>query len=311
MQTISRASFMRASEYVDAQARPLDRERFAYYFGRDNSGKVVGALSAFQNPDGGFGHGLEPDFLLPDSSAMATSIAMRILVDLRVPATSELVRSGIQYLLSTFDGATMRWPSVPPGVNEYPHAPWWHYQEEIGGTFLDQTWGNPTAELLAHLLHYRELAPDNFLDSLYRRAIDYLSNHPDEMEMHELNCFVRLAENVAEADERSVHQKLTRLIMNTVALDAEQWRSYSAQPLDYVHSPDSFLYPSLKEAIDANLDFMIGSVSREGFWTPTWSWGQYEEAWSHARQIITGSLTVDRWRLLKSFDRIADGDSGM
>lgn len=306
MKTIDRALFTRAKDYIGARARWLDRERFIHYFEHDNSRQVIAALSSFQNPDGGFGQGLEPDFLLPDSSAMATSIALRILVDLRIPATSDQVRSGIQYLLSTFDRSTMRWPSVPPGVNEHPHAPWWHYQDESGGTLLDLTWGNPTAELLAHLINYRELVPDDFLERLYRHAIDYLSGQPDEMEMHELNCFVKLADNLAVADRRSVHRKLTRLVLNTVALNAEQWRVYSAQPLDYVSSPDSFLYPSLKDSVADNLDFLIDSVSEEGAWNPSWSWGQYEDAWSQARQTISGSLTVDRLRILKGFDRIAD-----
>jgi hypothetical protein len=56
---------------------------------------------------------------------------LRTLVELRAPAESDLVRQAIQYLVTTFDRSTMRWPAVPPGVNDYPHAPWWHYQDDI------------------------------------------------------------------------------------------------------------------------------------------------------------------------------------
>ena len=43
-------------------ARPLEIACYNYHFEKGSANGVLKELSAFQNHDGGFGHGLEPDF---------------------------------------------------------------------------------------------------------------------------------------------------------------------------------------------------------------------------------------------------------
>ncbi|MCR3905876.1 MAG: hypothetical protein NUK62_02435, partial [Tenericutes bacterium] len=48
--------------------RPLEEARVKHLFFEGPANDVLKELSRFQNPDGGFGHGLEPDLWNPNSS---------------------------------------------------------------------------------------------------------------------------------------------------------------------------------------------------------------------------------------------------
>ena len=77
-----------------------------------------------------------------------------------------------------------------------------------------------------------------------------------------------------------------------------------SQPLEFVKAPDSFLYASLREPIEANLDFWIDTLSSEGVWSPSWNWGGYEEAWQEAERDIKGGMSVERLKILRRFQRV-------
>lgn len=304
MKILSRETFAKSKAYIQANCSPLTRHLFAHAFeGGDYQG-VIQALSAFQNPDGGFGHNLEGDFMLPASSPTATSVGFHILSELGATAQEPLVQKGIAYLLSSFKPERKGWIPVPPEVNQYPHASWWHYLDAEGGSVIDRNWGNPTAELVGYLVQYRSLVPPDFLEPLYQHTLGYLRNSGDSMEMHELACFLRLAERMPQDDFLAVKDKLTKLVLNTVATDPQAWRGYSAHPLNFVSSPESFLYPPLAEAVRAYLDFLVESIQPDGTWTPPWSWNGYEAEWQKARIEIIGRLTIATLKTLQRFGKI-------
>jgi hypothetical protein len=58
-----------------------------------------------ENPDGGFGHALEPDLRTPASSALATSVAFQVLAEVGAPADHPLVLGGLAYLLASYEAA--------------------------------------------------------------------------------------------------------------------------------------------------------------------------------------------------------------
>ena len=58
--------------FIYQNGRLLERYLFATFFEKGVQGSkeaCLKALLAYQNPDGGFGNGIEPDLLCPDSSA--------------------------------------------------------------------------------------------------------------------------------------------------------------------------------------------------------------------------------------------------
>ena len=77
-------AFIRAGRWIKRCARPLEVARWEYLFEGGSRERVLEILGAYQNEDGGFGHGLKPDFWLPSSSPMATWAAVRILSEVDV-----------------------------------------------------------------------------------------------------------------------------------------------------------------------------------------------------------------------------------
>ena len=123
---LSTSAFARARQFLIDHGRPLDLALYRHRFEAPCGHEVVAELKQFQNSDGGFGHALEPDFRLPESSVMGTTIALQIAVNLNLDATHKLVADALTYLEEQFDPALNAWPAVPASVNNHPHAPWWH-----------------------------------------------------------------------------------------------------------------------------------------------------------------------------------------
>jgi len=304
MKILPRPMVEKCKQYIQANCSPLTQALFTHHLEQTNTHQVLASLSRYQNSDGGFGHNLEGDFELPASSPMATSIAFQMIIDLGIPASEPMVKKAIAYLLATYDPKRPGWITVPAQVNDYAHAPWWHFNPAEGGSSIDHTWGNPTAELLGYLLRYPSLVPEAVVQPLYAHTLDYLLNHPDSMEMHEVYCFLRLAEQMPESDLTRVKEKLSRLVLNVVSTDPESWKQYAAQPLNFVPDPQSFLYPLLQDHIQVNLDFRVDNLAAQGISIPPWNWAGYEQAWQAARIEISGRMTVADLAILKRFGRL-------
>ena len=103
MKLLTSDSFEKARTFVMEQGRELERRLLSYYFDDGTPAAVLSELASYQNQDGGFGNGLEPDIQLPDSSVITTTIALRILREVGATSDDEIVRKAIQYLLAEYD----------------------------------------------------------------------------------------------------------------------------------------------------------------------------------------------------------------
>ena len=72
-------SFDKARDFVLSNGRILERRLFHFHFTAGPREGVLHAVLAYQNPDGGFGHGLEPDTSSPESQPLFTQMALEIL----------------------------------------------------------------------------------------------------------------------------------------------------------------------------------------------------------------------------------------
>ena len=304
MNTLATKFLNSTRAYLFSECSTLLQQRWIHAFETPNYAGVVKALSAYQNPDGGFGNNLEGDFMLPDSSPLATSIGLQILTNLGAGSSEPLVQRAIAYLLKNYQPERPGWFTVPPDVNDYPHASWWHYHSETGDTVIDRNWGNPTAELTGYLMQYRALAPSDVLDPILAYTLNYLHDFKGPMEMHELYCFLSFAVRLPASEFTTIQPRLIELVRQAVALNPADWIGYSAQPLDFVKSPDSFLYPSLVDAVQTNLDYLIATISSQGVYTVPWSWQDYPAEWESVLPEITGRIALERLVLLKRFGRI-------
>jgi hypothetical protein len=76
-----------ARSFMAGHARVLDRRRFELLFDGAGAEPVLAALSAYRNPDGGYGDGLEPDLRAPESQPAAAFHAFEVFADV-APVTA-------------------------------------------------------------------------------------------------------------------------------------------------------------------------------------------------------------------------------
>jgi len=299
-------SFEEASDYVLHSARALERNTYNYFFNGDDNNKSLLELKNYQNPDGGFGHGLEPDLRLPYSSPIATTFAFRQLEKLgeKTDVAEDIIQSGICYLKESFCRDENRWYSVPPEINEYPHAPWWHYSEDSGGTAIDESWGNPTAEILAYGLKYDGISDEIDIDSLLSEAIRNFNEKDEFKSEHEVYCYLKLYDVLPKGEASKIEGQLKKAVDQLVHADPSAWNEYVPQPLDFVSEPDSPRFGISETSLENNLDFLIERIDEDGAVRPNWSWGQFESEWERAELEWTGILTLNALITLEKFDRI-------
>ena len=95
MKRLSKKALKQAETFLQTQARPLEQALFATFLRGAPTEWALTELASFQNSDGGFGHGLEPDLQLADSSVLATTVALQHLRDLGVSSNHLLGASNV------------------------------------------------------------------------------------------------------------------------------------------------------------------------------------------------------------------------
>jgi len=121
-----------AETFLLTTARLLDRHRMAVLLRGAPVTAVLDALRAYRNPDGGFGHALEPDLRGPESEPAATLQALEVLAE--VGALDDPMVAGAAAWVATIAGPDGGVPFVMPAGMDHPHAPWFAYSPE--GSFL-------------------------------------------------------------------------------------------------------------------------------------------------------------------------------
>ena len=121
-----------AERFVLANARLLDRHRLAVLLHGAPIAPLLDALRAYRNPDGGFGHALEPDIRAPESEPAATLHALEVLAD--VGALDDPMVSDAAAWVATIAEPDGGVPFMLPTAATHPHAPF--LTPSTGGSFL-------------------------------------------------------------------------------------------------------------------------------------------------------------------------------
>ncbi|MGP4039206.1 hypothetical protein ACTWP4_04740 [Gracilibacillus sp. D59] len=305
---LTKQSIGKSSAWIKRNVRPLEAARWRYLFEDEPRHDVLHYLSAFQNEDGGFGHGIEPDFWTPDSSPMATWAAGKILMEIGARSDEAIVQSMLAYLSKTCNESTGIWSSVLPENNQHPHAPWWHWKEGVQDNWMF----NPSAELAGFFIHW---SPDNSETAqlgwkLIDKAMDHLMSS-DQMDSHEINNYQQLLKIIAMYNDdhllRDASDKINTLIEKCVDRDVSAWSTgYKPLPLDFIDSPEHPLYEDMSDLVEQNLNFYIEQLSEEGTWDIPWQWGSYPEEFAVARRNWKGIMLIDRYKIFKSFGLLDD-----
>ncbi|WP_281658114.1 hypothetical protein [Halobacillus sp. Cin3] len=299
----------RANRWIKRYARPLEAARWEALFGRGPKEKVLDYLSAFQNEDGGFGHGIEPDFQLPASSPMATWAASQVLTELNVSSKEPMLQQMVSYLLRSYDRQSGMWPSVVPEVNHFPHAPWWSWREGVQSNWMF----NPAAELAGFLIDCSQRDTEAWETGVAGavKAVEHLMS-VSQMDFHEWQCFQNLlisldkhkghVHNLMPYGLDQVQSHLLALGENCFSQDPSEWGSgYGALPTDIISSPQHPLYAKYKPLVLENIRYYLKTLKEEGIWDITWDWGDGTKAFAVAEQQWKGIMAVQRWKIIHAF----------
>lgn len=301
MKKLSFTQYARAKQFLNTDARRLERAMFHYEFESGDATDVFTELKKFQNQDGGFGHGLEPDLRCKESSALATTVALQYLSNVQSNQKNEMIDDCFRFFANTYKNEGNGWEIIPPEADHAPRAIWWNYSG------IAPNWGNPNAEILSYLYTYPQFLTKELSDlqqHLTHYAINYLHNDCDISEMHEMFCFIRLFKVIpADLRSRSI-DRLEQFIDNCVVKNPEERNGYCAVPLQIVDSPESRYYEKYADVIPYDLDRLIESQAEDGSWESNWTWGRYEEDWQQAKREWKGCITLRNLRTLKLFNRI-------
>ncbi|MBT3943636.1 MAG: hypothetical protein HOC77_00035 [Chloroflexi bacterium] len=256
-QILSDDALRRASNFMKLLSRPLERALFNLEFGDGTRDAVIKELAEFQNDDGGFGNGIEPDVWMPESSPLATTVALQHISAISVPPDHPLVVGAIAYLINSYDEKRAGWSKVSWEVEDAPHAPWWNYSPKLDRAFDPTDWGNPAAEIIGYLNEYASLVPAEFLGRTNNLAIENLTALADKIEMHVLLCYLRLHERIGDRIGSTQSSKLVVASKALMIDDPSTWRSYHTPPTWLAPGPDSFLAGDLAPRIGPYLDHLI------------------------------------------------------
>jgi len=294
-------AFKEVTNWIYEYARPLELARFKFLFEGETKESYYKELKKFQNGDGGFGHGLEPDSMNPNSSPVQTWMAFEYIEELGLNKNDSLIQDTVDYLINTSCFEFGYWFSTIPTNEDFPHAPWWGYAKET------RIWGyNPTAAIAGFIYKYAVRKQDIlFAKKIIQRAIDdFLSDRIDEM--HEVRCFIEMYESIKNSTDfkglSALKSKLIEIIIETVEKDDSRWfTSYCVRPSQYIYKKDMIGYLELKPLIHKEASMYESQRGSGGVWGITWDWNQYPEDFQKSKIAWQGVIAIGSLKNIYQF----------
>ena len=263
---------------------------------------ILDSLLRYQNEDGGFGNGLEPDVQAVVSSVLATNLAMEILNEVDdCPAKELMVKKAVWFLESKFDKERHQFEFVPTEIQDFPHADWWN-DPSVFGYF------NPTPEVFSFLCKHGEFLKtidlEEELDVLIEAIRSDAFVHCNQE--HSIYAVVKLFRVLDEPRKAMVKDAVSDSIHRTICLDETKWPIYAAQPYKFFINADDLLAKEYEDALERNFSYLKKIFDKEHIWWPDWKWSQFEDLFEEKVKFEwLGSLTMERLKAFEGFGLLA------
>ncbi|MCP3975939.1 MAG: hypothetical protein GY720_15770 [bacterium] len=251
-----------ARTFIYANARLLEQRVYAATAEGGDPAAVVAALAAYQNDDGGFGNGLEPDKRAPASQPLDVEIAFERLAMVGANAP-DLVTSACDWL-TTVAAPSGAVPILLPSVAGYPRADHWESTEYAPGL-------NPTAGIVAHVHALGVAHPWVDLATEYCFAEVEAGRGP-----HEAHVLLGLSKLVDTAPDRHRAEQDAELLASALPgagfmrLDPKA-DTYGVTPLDFASTPTSLARSWFDDdVVEAHLDSLEREQQDDGGWPISW-----------------------------------------
>jgi len=174
-----------AERFVHSNARLLDRHRVAALMHGAPVAPVLDALRAYRNPDGGFGHALEPDVRAPESEPVAALHALHVLAG--IGALDDPMVADVAAWIASIADPDGGVPFVLPTAAAHPRAPWMvpsdggsHLTFALAGVLWEAGAGEPWLRSATEWCWAKLERPDALSAYLVKFSLDFLDHVPDE-----------------------------------------------------------------------------------------------------------------------------------
>lgn len=333
MRKLTYENFIKARDFIFSNGDEITRAWFRYNFEDGDSAVFIEVLEKYQRKDGGFG-GLMYEFEYQGSCLKCTEHAFRYMFYLkeRPSAESPVIRKMIKYLLERYRPDFGRWGELlEHDINNGLHVEWWTYPDcdITPKKDIDERikYYNPNGEaaLAAIVAYYPELVPKELYEEILHYPIEHILRYYDENSPlfgksarldhgnndiespYNLKCY---QEFVKCLPDKTLADKLTEILRQNptacMQLDFAMWENgYEELPCDVVETPDSIVYPAVKQVVDDSLDYLIKQQSSDGAWHLTWGFGE-EEGFRRLERLYVANYTMLVLAKLGRFDRIEE-----
>jgi hypothetical protein len=291
---MSAPSLDAAERFLAACGRIVDRRAFDRLFAGGPPEPVRDAVAAYRNPDGGFGHALEPDCRSPGSQPAAIAQALRTLNE--ADAWDDGLAAGACDWLAAHAADGGGSVFVEPTMAGWPHAPWWVPAAPGEGRPASLI----STGMLAGVLHARRVRHP-WLDGATRlmwERIDALAE-PGPYDM--LGVF-RFLDHVPDRERAlAAAERCGELLVTGGLVDLDpETRGEAHSPLFYAPLPESAGRVAFSdEVIGTHLDHLARAQRPDGGWMFNWL------AWSPAaEQDWRGFVTIEALYTLHANGRL-------
>lgn len=291
-----------AETFITTHARLLERQRLELLLGRAGAAeRVLAALAAYRNPDGGFGWGLEPDQRAPSSQPAGAYEGFQLLAEAAPATTSPLATALCDWAQRvTLPGGGL--PFALAGAASPGTAPWWAGADPAEPSL------HITAGICAHAHHLRAHDPAVAAHPWLAQATDWClrqvaaQERPDSA--YELAFTLGLLDAVVDLRPEASEplERLAALIPSSGALGVhgpdseEKLRPLTLSPLP--GRPLRALMPA--GAIERDLDALAAEQQPDGGWTV-----DFPSSSPAGASAWRGIATVQALSLLHANGRIA------
>lgn len=300
-----------ARRFIYRNARPLDAARFQYHFENGSRERVLHALSAYQNEDGGFGHALEQDCWNPNSWPIPTCTAVSIIREIGMEGNEHPLIGGLlKYLTSGADFDGRVWVCMVESNNDYPHAPWW----EVGSESTCHQDYNPGAGLASFLIRYAEKGSGAYMLGTRIAEEAYQTYMQKDLlnDMHEATLFLQLLEDAKVShfeseifDAAALEKRLRLQVTASITKDKQAWENgYVCRPSQFFNDRHSIWYQDNREWAEYECEFILASQQQDGGWGIPWGWQDYPEAWAVSKNWWRGTVAVNNLLYLKGMGKL-------
>jgi hypothetical protein len=264
-----------ARTFVYANGRLLEQRVWASLFEGGDTAAVVRAVVAYQNEDGGFGHGLEPDKRAPASQPLDVEIALERLVTVGATVgdsagtssgtpVDDVVARACDFLASVSDSAGAV-PVLLPSIAGYPRASHWAETDDYPPGL------NPTAGIAGHL--HALGASHSWLDAASEWCFSVLEADGMPGEAHALLCVADFVEHAPDR-ERAIalgDAVAKQLPTSSYFQEMPDPENYGVTPLEFAPTPANPARAWFDDlAIDAHLDALERDQQDDGGWPIRW-----------------------------------------